>query len=78
MGNSGLALSPINFCVQMAQTTGSGIRQLEESPVVQRSAFQKIIQRSVFVIVCNQVELCPGASALNICSYETYVIYKQC
>lgn len=29
------------------------------------------------MIICNQVKLCPGASAFYICSYETYEIYKQ-
>lgn len=42
--NGRLALCPIDFCVQVAQATRSRIGQLEQSPVVQRSALQKIIQ----------------------------------
>lgn len=42
--NRWLALCPIDFRVQVAQATRSRICQFEQSPVVQRSALQKIIQ----------------------------------
>ena len=70
MSNCRLPLSAVDFCVEMAQTAGSRIGQLEQGSGVQRRTLQEVIEGSVFMIVSNQIELSPGTCAFNVCCYK--------
>ena len=65
MSNCRLPLSAVDFCVEMAQTAGSRIGQLEQGSGVQRRTLQEVIEGSVFMIVSNQIELSPGTCGVG-------------
>lgn len=57
--------------VQVAQTRDGRVRQPQQGQGVQRGGFEVVVQRSVFMIVCDQIQLRPRARAFDIRGNET-------
>lgn len=71
VGDSRFPLGPKDLSVEVTKAWHWGVGQTQHGFVVQSGWFEVVIQRAVFMIVCDQVELSPGASSFDISRYET-------
>lgn len=72
MSDGRLALRAVDLRVQVTQAACCRVRQSQQSLRVQGGVFQIVVERSVFMVVCDEEELSEGSCSLNICSDETW------
>lgn len=72
MRDGWLALRPVDLSVQVAEARHGGVGQLEQRFDVQSVGLEVVVQGAIFMVVCDQVELRPGACSFDICCDETW------
>lgn len=72
VSNGRFALGAKDLGVEVTKAGQRGVGQPQHGLVVQSGWFQVVVQRAIFMVVRDQVELGPGASSFNICRDETY------
>ena len=71
MSDGWFALRAIDFSVEVTQAAGCRVGQFQQSLCVQGGKLQVVVQRAIFMVVCDQVQLGGGSCTIYICCYET-------
>lgn len=71
VSNSRFPLGAKDLCVEVTESWHRGVGEAQHGFIVQSGWFEVIIQRSIFMVISDQVELGPRAGSFDICSYET-------
>lgn len=67
MRDGRFALRAVDLSVQMAQARYRRVGQFQQSFDVQGVGLEVVVQRSIFMVVCDEVQLGPRASSFDIC-----------